>query len=88
MDYETRPTSRVEIRLYATAFRKAFGLPLTGPIDPLSLLDKVTIVYGNVDYEVVEQSELPRNVPAKGGNLIWVQVITAALVKQKGQSRK
>ena len=65
MDYATRPTSRTEVRLYATAFRKAFELPFTGPVDPLSLLDKVSKVYGNVDYEIVEEAELPKNVPAR-----------------------
>ena len=81
MDYATRPTSRAEVRLYATAFRKAFGLPFTGPVDPLSLLDKVSKVYGNVDYEIVEESELPKNVPARcvpleqGGFMIQISEI-------------
>lgn len=81
MDYATRPTSRAEVRLYATAFRKAFGLPFTGPVDPLSLLDKVSEAYGNVDYEIVEESELPKNVPARcvpleqGGFMIQISEI-------------
>lgn len=81
MDYATRPTSRAEVRLYATAFRKAFGLPFTGPVDPLSLLDKVSKVYGNVDYEIVEEAELPKNVPARcvpleqGGFMIQISEI-------------
>ena len=81
MDYATRPTSRTEVRLYATAFRRAFELPFTGPVDPLSLLDKVSKVYGNVDYEIVEESELPRNVPARcvplenGGFMIQISEV-------------
>ena len=81
MDYATRSTSRTEVRLYATAFRKAFELPFTGPVDPLSLLDKVSKVYGNVDYEIVEESELPRNVPARcvplenGGFMIQISEV-------------
>lgn len=65
MDYATRPTSRKEVRLYANVFRRAFGLPLKGPVDPVMLLDKVHLVYGNVDYEIVKASELPKNVPAR-----------------------
>lgn len=65
MDYATRFTSRKEVRLYANVFRKIFGLPFSGPVDPLSLLDKVTDVYGNVYYEIIEESELPNKVPAR-----------------------
>lgn len=65
MDYATRPTNRTEVRLYANIFRSLFHLPLAGPIDPLMLLDRVSEVYGNVDYEIVEESELPKNVPAR-----------------------
>ena len=81
MDYATRPTSRAEVRLYATVFRKAFGLPFTGPVDPLSLLDKVPIVYGNVECNIVEETVLPKNVPARciplenGGFLIQISEI-------------
>lgn len=64
MDYETRPTSRVEIRSYAKLFRALFNLPLTGPMDPLMLLDRLGEVLGDVSYEIVESGELPKNVPA------------------------
>lgn len=78
MDYETRVTSRKEVRSYAPLFRHMFGLPQTGPINPLLLLDKLQYVYKNVDYEIVDQSELPQNVPARciplnfGGFLIEI----------------
>lgn len=65
MDYATRPTSRTEVRLYAKIFRKLFELPLTGPIDPLSLLDRLPDVYDNVEYEVIDDSEMPKGVPAR-----------------------
>lgn len=78
MDYETRATSRKEVRGYAPLFRYMFGLPQTGPINPLLLLDKLQCVYKNVDYEIVDQSELSSNVPARcipldfGGFLIEI----------------
>lgn len=65
MDYATKPTNRMGIRSYAKKFRKIFGLPSTGPVAPLSLLDKLTFVYDNVDYEIIKNSELPHNVPAR-----------------------
>ena len=65
MDYETRPTSRAQVRLYANVFRKIFGLSQSGPVNPLTLLDKVNQVYYDVQYEVVEKEELPANVPAR-----------------------
>lgn len=64
MDYETRATSRKELRLLATVFRGLFALPVTGPIDPLMLLDKMPDVFGNATYEIVDRSEMPLNVPA------------------------
>ncbi len=65
MDYVVRPTSRKETRLYARMFRKFFNLPPNGPINPLDLLDKLSCFYGNVDYEIVEDSELPCKIPAQ-----------------------
>lgn len=63
MDYETRPTSRAKVRLFAKMFRYIFGLPQYGPINPLMLLDRLGDVFDNVSYEIVEKSELPNNVP-------------------------
>lgn len=65
MDYETHPTSRAKVRLYAKMFRKLFGLSLYGPVNPIMLLDKVNKVFSDVDYEIVEEAELPKNVPAR-----------------------
>lgn len=65
VDYETHPTSRENTRLYAILFRKIFDLPLTGPVDPLSLLDKLHFVFGNVDYEILPESDFSNNIPAK-----------------------
>ena len=64
MDYETKATSRAKVRLYATLFREIFGLPQRGPIDPIMLLDRLSKVFYDVNYEVVEEKDLPRGVPA------------------------
>lgn len=69
MDYETTKTcSRKEARLYAKLFRVMFGLPPTGPVDPIFLLDSMCSVKGfeHISYEVVYGNELPGNVPAQG----------------------
>ena len=65
MDYETYPTSRAKVRLYAKLFRRIFKLSQCGPIDPLMLLDRLSEVFDDVFYEIVEKSELPDNVPAR-----------------------
>ena len=64
MDYETKPTSRAVVRLYAKLFRQLFGLSQRGPVDPLMLLDLLNEVFQDVSYEIVEKNELPANVPA------------------------
>ena len=56
MDYETHPTSRAKVRLYAKMFRKLFGLSLYGSVNPIMLLDKVNKVFSDVDYEIVEEA--------------------------------
>ena len=65
MDYETYPTSRAKVRLYAKLFRRIFELSQCGTIDPLMLLDRLSDVFVDVFYEIVEKSELPDNVPAR-----------------------
>lgn len=65
MDYITKPVTREDCRMFAKLFRILFGLPLTCSIDPLLLLDKLQLVFGNADYEIVEKSVLPPNIPAQ-----------------------
>lgn len=63
MDYETRPTSRAKVRLYAKLFRKLFGLSLYGPVDPIMLLDKVNEIFPDVFYEIVEKRSCLKTFP-------------------------
>ena len=53
MDYEIRPTSRKDLRLYAKLFRSICGFKEDEPIDPIPLLDKLPDLEGfeNVRYE-------------------------------------
>ena len=39
MDYETKPTNRNELRLFAKLFRTICGFSMDEPIDPVALLD-------------------------------------------------
>ena len=67
MDYETKPTNRYELRLYAALFRSICGFSQDEPIDPVALLDRLPELEGleDVRYEVVYNDALPGNVPAQ-----------------------
>lgn len=69
MDYETRATSRGELRLYAKLFRTICGFTADEPIDPIPLLDRLPDLEGfeDVGYEIVCNNDLPGNVPAQCG---------------------
>ena len=41
MDYEIKPTSRHELRLYAKLFRSICGFSQDEPIDPIPLLNRL-----------------------------------------------
>ena len=67
MDYETKPTSRDELRLFAKLFRSICGFTVFEPIDPIVLLDRLPELEGfeDVRYEIVYNDALPGNVPAQ-----------------------
>ena len=96
MDYETRPTNRKELQLYAKLFRSICGFTPDEPIDPISLLDRLPDLEGfdDVRYEVVYNNELPGNVPAQctqdeNGYLILIKesVYEGAYTRGVGGSR-
>lgn len=96
MDYEIRPTSRKELRLYAKLFRSICGFTENEPIDPVMLLDRLPDLEGfnNVRYSVVYNNELPGNVPAQctpmeDGYMLQVKesVYNGAHLKRTGGSR-
>lgn len=96
MDYEIRPTSRNELRLYAKLFRSICGFSESEPIDPVPLLDRLPDLegFGNVRYSVVYNNELPKTVPAQctpteEGYLLQIKesVYNGARLKRIGGSR-
>lgn len=67
MDYETKATSRKELRLYARLFRIICGFTPNEPINPIKLLDVLPNLEGfdDVQYEIVYNDVLPGTVPAQ-----------------------
>ena len=67
MDYLTQPASRNDLRYCAKFFRSICHFTADEPIDPVVLLDQLRDLDGfsDVNYEIVEDSILPGNVPAQ-----------------------
>lgn len=96
MDYEIKPTSRRDLRLYAKFFRTICSFSEDEPIDPIQLLDRIPDLEGfeDVRYEVVYNNELPGYVPAQctmrdDGYLIQLKekVYLGAMEKRTGGDR-
>lgn len=67
MDYETKPTSREDLRLYAKLFRSICNMEENEPIDPVALLEHLPDLEGfqDVRHEIVYNNNLPVDVPAQ-----------------------
>ncbi len=67
MDYETKPTNRKELRLYAKLFRSITKVGQDTRMDPVAMLDMLPDIEGfeDVHYEILDDNELPCNVPAQ-----------------------
>ena len=65
MDYKTKPTSRYDLRRYAVYFRKLFDAPLTGPFPVLLALDKLSDIFANCNYLILEDSCFPPKTMAR-----------------------
>ena len=67
MDYETRPTSRKELRSCSKLFRSICKVSENEPINPLVILENLPDLegFGDVRVEVLYNDELPGNVPAQ-----------------------
>lgn len=59
MDYLTNPTSRKDLRRLAPYLRKLFDVASTGAFPVLMVLEKLSDVFKNCNYEIVEDSKLP-----------------------------
>ena len=96
MDYEIKPTSRAELRLYSKLFRSICGFSQDEPIDPIQILDRLPDLEGfeDVCYEIVYNNMLPGNIPAQcipseDGYLIQIKesVYLGAYEKRTGGHR-
>ena len=92
MDYKTKPTSRRDLRCYSQILRKIFKVPLTGPFPVLESLDKISNIFKNCNYEIVEDKKLPPQTMAwctpndQGGFTIEIKesIYVGAYEKQIG----
>lgn len=58
MDYQTKPTSRRDIRKYAKIMRQLFDVPEYGPFPVLDALEKLPDVFPGCNYVIVEDKKL------------------------------
>lgn len=65
MDYLTNPTSRKDLRRLAPYLRKLFDVASTGAFPVLMVLEKLSDVFKNCNYEIVEDSKLPAKTMAR-----------------------
>lgn len=65
MDYETRPTSRKRLRVFAKLFRKIFEIDAWEPVKVLEILELVPNKLRNTSFIIVSDWDLPSNVPAR-----------------------
>lgn len=67
MDYETKPVSRVLLRKYAAVMRMLFGIPNSGPLPVLEMLDRMkdVPVFKGTEYEILDDKEFTPNNPAR-----------------------
>ena len=65
MDYQTKKgMSREDARTIAKVFRTLMGYDNFSPFDPVKTLDELPDYLPDVDYDVVENDAMPKNVPA------------------------
>lgn len=66
MDYITKATNREELRKFSKFFRFIFGVKNDkSPFPVLEALEKLPDVFKGSNFVIVEDDELPANVPAR-----------------------
>ncbi len=65
MDYQTKPTSRNDLRRFAKFFRRIFDVPETGSFPVLEALEKLSDVFPDCNYIIVEDDKLPPQTMAQ-----------------------
>lgn len=92
MDYETKPTSRRDLRRFAAYVRELFDIPAGGPFPVLEALEKLPDIFEGSNYQIVEDKKLPPQTMAQctpndnGGFTIEIKesVYVGAYEKQIG----
>ncbi len=70
MDYLTKPVSRKELREYAIVFRKLFGIPLSGKVPVMDVLERFHLIFPGSFFSIAEDTDLPATIPARCNVLI------------------
>lgn len=65
MDYQTKPTSRKELRRFAFFLRYLFKVPQTGAFPVLEVLERVPDVFEGSNFMIVEDFKLPPRTMAQ-----------------------
>lgn len=65
MDYETKPTSRKNLRKFSIILRQIFDVPLSGSFPVMEVLDRIPDVFRGSCYSIVPDNELPPKTMAQ-----------------------
>lgn len=66
MDYYTKPVKRTDLRSYSVFFRYLFGVENdSDPFPVIKALEKVPDVFKGTVFSILEDADMPANVPAK-----------------------
>ena len=65
MDYQTKPTSRKDLRVYAKIFRRLFHVQQNGRFPVLEALEHVPDVFHGSGFVIIEDSKMPAKTMAR-----------------------
>lgn len=85
MDYVTKKMSRNDARSFAVILRQLFGLPEYGSFPVMQALEKVPDIFKGCYVTVIEDSEMPDNIPARclpiAENIFVIEIAESTYVK-------
>jgi hypothetical protein len=64
LDYRTKATSRQDLRRFSGYLRRIFGIEPTGELPVLEMLDKLSDIFPDCSYMIVEDKKLPAQTVA------------------------
>jgi hypothetical protein len=65
LDYRTKATSRQDLRRFSGYLRRIFGIEPTGELPVLEMLDKLSDIFPDCSYMIVEDKKLPAQTVAQ-----------------------